>query len=383
MGRLPYDPFRLVVCALALLTLGAANTFSTIVKINTSLDGNKLDLTTIQITSGSGNPDRTFSYDQLISAHIVDYNSIPENNADNTINIFGTPDSSPPSGTDRLSLLFDAALNTGISNLSSSSPGLTVSFEPPIVNGPSEDLVFFEFTSGAQAPDSFRIMKTDGTGTVFTVPSSYYQKSVAIPTAAALTTYLVTVGPGQSATLSDFINGSVTPSPASTQKWHAVPIDLDVIGLASGEAIGSLTFTSTSTSSSQAIDPLLIAGLYPYMPPVSMPGDYDGDGQVDAADYVAWSLSVGQTGVGLPADGSGPVGIRDGIVNDYDYQFWRSNFGKDAVGSSTINPDGTIPEPTNPDLLTLAAWCISLMRLRATRSEATCLAPGVDWAQMI
>ena len=152
MGQLSRARFRLLVCTLALLMLGATNVFSTIVKINTSLDGNKLDLTSIQITSGSGNPDRTFSYDQLIMAPVVDYNSIPENSTDNTINVFGTPDSTPPSGTDRLSLLSDAALNTGISNLSTSSPGLTVSFDPPIVNGPSEDLVLFEFISGSVSP---------------------------------------------------------------------------------------------------------------------------------------------------------------------------------------------------------------------------------------
>jgi hypothetical protein len=35
------------------------------------------------------------------------------------------------------------------------------------------------------------------------------------------------------------------------------------------------------------------------------PGDYNDDGQVDAADYVVARKTLGQTGLMLPADGNG------------------------------------------------------------------------------
>jgi hypothetical protein len=59
-----------------------------------------------------------------------------------------------------------------------------------------------------------------------------------------------------------------------------------------------------------------------------LPGDYNRNGVVDASDYVVWRKSYGQIGNGLAADGSGPGGMPDGIVNDWDYSYWRANFGK-------------------------------------------------------
>jgi hypothetical protein len=55
-------------------------------------------------------------------------------------------------------------------------------------------------------------------------------------------------------------------------------------------------------------------------------GDYNSNGTVDAADYVVWRKSDGQTGAGLPADGDG-----DGDVDADDYNVWRANFGRTAI----------------------------------------------------
>jgi hypothetical protein len=69
------------------------------------------------------------------------------------------------------------------------------------------------------------------------------------------------------------------------------------------------------------------------------PGDYNGNGAVDAADYVVWRKRSGQTGApGIPGDGSGPTsGVPDGVVDERDYDWWKVNFGKTipaAAGSS-------------------------------------------------
>jgi T5SS/PEP-CTERM-associated repeat protein len=63
-------------------------------------------------------------------------------------------------------------------------------------------------------------------------------------------------------------------------------------------------------------------------------GDYNGDGAVNAADYVIWRKSVG--GINLAADGN-----RDGLVDALDEAVWRSHFGTSA-GSG----NAAVPEPS-------------------------------------
>ncbi len=58
-----------------------------------------------------------------------------------------------------------------------------------------------------------------------------------------------------------------------------------------------------------------------------LPGDYNFNGIVDAADYTVWRNTVGSVDK-LQADGSGPtVGVPDGVVNSLDYTYWKSKFG--------------------------------------------------------
>lgn len=68
-----------------------------------------------------------------------------------------------------------------------------------------------------------------------------------------------------------------------------------------------------------------------------LPGDYNGDGVVDASDYTVWRDSLGQTGSGLAADGDG-----NGTVDALDYAVWRTNFG--GGGSGAVSP-ASVPEP--------------------------------------
>ena len=57
-------------------------------------------------------------------------------------------------------------------------------------------------------------------------------------------------------------------------------------------------------------------------PGAPLPGDYNGDGSVDASDYTAWRDQLGQQGPSLTADSDG-----SGTVDQVDYNTWRSNFG--------------------------------------------------------
>jgi hypothetical protein len=343
-----------------LIGLGNRDVKSTIVSITTAVDGNKLNLSTIEVTSGAGNPNRVFTYEQLIKPSVVDFLSVPENNATNTVTVFGTPDTTPPDGLARLALISDAALNTGIFNPSATMPGLVLTFPQPLINGPGEDFVLFELTIGTgQTPDPVTIWKADGTGTPRNVTSGQYQKSDIIPVDGTPVPYAVTVSEGSSATYSDLVNLPASPGPATNPKWHAVPINLNALGLAEGDTVQSLEILSGDGT--RAVDLLMVAGLLPYV--ATLAGDYNGDREVDAADYVVWRKLLGQSGTTLPADGSGPSGVPDGTVDGYDYNFWRANFGNSlsGAGSGTIM---NVPEPSVRELAVLAGlFLLSVRRL--------------------
>ena len=84
-------------------------------------------------------------------------------------------------------------------------------------------------------------------------------------------------------------------------------------------------------------------------------GDYNGNGVVDAADYVVWRKSQNQTGPGLAADSNG-----DGVVNIADYNFWRSRVGN-IVGLG-LGSGGNVPEPTCAALLLIAGCAAATVR---------------------
>ena len=65
----------------------------------------------------------------------------------------------------------------------------------------------------------------------------------------------------------------------------------------------------------------------------TLPGDYNSDGFVDAADYTVWRDTAGTTG-DLRADGNG-----DGVVDLADYQFWKNNYGEASSSSSSTTPE--------------------------------------------
>lgn len=82
-------------------------------------------------------------------------------------------------------------------------------------------------------------------------------------------------------------------------------------------------------------------------------GDYNGDGGVDAADYVVWRKMVG--GINLAADGN-----RDGAIDNLDYDVWRAHFGQIAGSGAGATMNAAVPEPATYLLLMLgvAGWCL-------------------------
>jgi hypothetical protein len=96
----------------------------------------------------------------------------------------------------------------------------------------------------------------------------------------------------------------------------------------------------------------LVNGTVTYVTPGPLAGDYNGNGTVDAADYVVWRKTLGTTTL-LASDGDD-----DGDVDQFDYAVWRTTFGNSAGGGLT-GTAAAVPEPCNVVLL-VAAWIACL-----------------------
>jgi hypothetical protein len=68
---------------------------------------------------------------------------------------------------------------------------------------------------------------------------------------------------------------------------------------------------------------------------IELPGDYNEDDVVDAADYTVWRDNLGQPAGTLPNDADG------GVIGPLQYQTWVTHYGENNLSTSSI-----IPEPT-------------------------------------
>jgi hypothetical protein len=116
---------------------------------------------------------------------------------------------------------------------------------------------------------------------------------------------------------------------------HSVGFDTSSIGSQSG------TITITSTNQGIPVGTINI----PISFLIVLPGDYNGDGVVDAGDYVVWRKNSGLTGGATYAMGDGN---RDGDVTMADYTIWQSHFGQTASGSGVgAGLANAVPEPSS------------------------------------
>lgn len=74
-----------------------------------------------------------------------------------------------------------------------------------------------------------------------------------------------------------------------------------------------------------------------FITPTPLPGDYNSDGAVDAADYTVWRDNLGQS---ITLDNEGD-GVTPGEVTEEDYTLWASQYGATAAPAALA-----IPEPT-------------------------------------
>jgi hypothetical protein len=103
----------------------------------------------------------------------------------------------------------------------------------------------------------------------------------------------------------------------------------------------------------------------------ALTGDYNSDGTVDAADYIVWRRTLGQTvAFGAGADGDG-----DGVIGTGDYAAWRGGFAAMLAAGAGIATG--IPEPAAIGWMGLAGWWAIGLRRSRRRGPEVCL----DWTR--
>ena len=95
----------------------------------------------------------------------------------------------------------------------------------------------------------------------------------------------------------------------------------------------------------------------PSAPVVLLPGDYNDDHVVNAADYTVWRNNVGQPAGTLPGDTVG------GTIGRGQYDLWKANYGATRPGAgATSNVLTADAQPAGRSWLhsvarQLAGWC--------------------------
>jgi glycosyl hydrolase family 99/dockerin type I repeat protein len=124
---------------------------------------------------------------------------------------------------------------------------------------------------------------------------------------------------------------------------------------------GKQTQLDQVTADLNALD---VAGARALLDTVSPPGDYNGDGLVNAADYTVWNDAYSSSTI---IYGKGADGNYDGKIDTADYTIWRDNY-RNGTGSGGLS--AVVPEPTALTLSLIAATAI-LMQARLSRPHVS------------
>ena len=86
----------------------------------------------------------------------------------------------------------------------------------------------------------------------------------------------------------------------------------------------------------------------------TVPGDYNNDGVVDAADYTVWRDNEGGS---VTLNGEDENAATPGVVDQEDYDYWAANFGLTAADVSPLPSldANAVPEPGGCVLLAIGA----------------------------
>jgi prepilin-type N-terminal cleavage/methylation domain-containing protein/prepilin-type processing-associated H-X9-DG protein len=99
----------------------------------------------------------------------------------------------------------------------------------------------------------------------------------------------------------------------------------------------------------------------------AVPGDFDGNGTVEPADYDKWKADFGTA---VSPAGSGADGNANGLVDAGDYTIWRDNLGN-GQGGSAATQIFAVPEPSTFSHLAIFAWFCTMLGVGGLRKHRT------------
>jgi hypothetical protein len=88
--------------------------------------------------------------------------------------------------------------------------------------------------------------------------------------------------------------------------------------------------TGAGSASERSYGPALVVEDFVVSAPAELPGDYNEDGMVDAADYTVWRNHFGAA-MSLPNEAATP-----GMVTSDDYDVWKQHVGATTGGGSSL-----------------------------------------------
>ncbi len=113
------------------------------------------------------------------------------------------------------------------------------------------------------------------------------------------------------------------------------------------------------TLSYRLLSGLVVPGTITYIGVApGVPGDYNGNGVVDAADYVVFRNNLG-TAFQLQNEVSG---VTPGQVTQEDYAAWRARFGNTSGSGSSLDGGQSVPEPSLIGLVLCIGLLLSVRR---------------------
>jgi GH35 family endo-1,4-beta-xylanase len=170
-----------------------------------------------------------------------------------------------------------------------------------------------------------------------------------MPGTTGITLWNLRNTPGTFAPVGTLYDANWTPRDTEAA-WQALMNEWDTDLTATVNPDGTIDFSGfygdyEITIDGQTYDLTLDKGTAAYSLVVA-PGDYNGDGTADAADYTLWRDTLDSQN-DLRADGNGNLMIDSG-----DYDVWLANFGANyASGGGSLST--AVPEP--------AAWLLALL----------------------
>jgi hypothetical protein len=145
------------------------------------------------------------------------------------------------------------------------------------------------------------------------------------------------------------------PGPINESDPAAGAVDMHFLTLdtsSPGMKSGTLTITSASQQVQNGLVNIPIS--FEVLAPGGVPGDFNEDDKVDAADYVLWRKNE---------TANNPLPNDDGLATQADrFNLWRENFGEMEMPGGGAG--GAVPEPAAALLLVVGGCLASLARVR-------------------